>query len=224
MTRQAVVSFCFDDGYASAYTHVAPLFARKRSHCGFAINSRRQNGNGKCTMAELLELQASGFEICNHGATHKNLSSADIDPAAAAAEIRDGYNELIEAGFMVHTYVAANSVVNDAFIPYIKEHHTSAYTIYKGATAGPEALLNIGPNPFKLHRTSLFNVGMAGILATIDTAITASGIACFYDHDPMQAGYARSMPLADLEKVLDYCIAAKVLIATPHQTVLLASR
>jgi hypothetical protein len=214
---QAKISFIFDDGYPSLDTHVAPLFASTRLRCGFAVNSRRLLAAGPGTIARILARQVEGFEICNHGARHINLSRDDVDPNTAAMEIRTGYSELVQMGFNIHTYVAANSVVTDAFIPLLMEDHASAYTVYRGRVVGSDALMPRGQDRYKLHRTSLYNAGIAGAIETIDAAIEKGGYICFYDHDPLQVDYERSMPIADLAQVLKYCQTKGVNVVTPYE-------
>lgn len=211
------VAFIFDDGYASAYSQVAPLFESKGFRCGFAVGSKMRFSS--VTEAQLLELQVRGHEILNHGRTHQNMSAEDSNTYLAYDEIIESLEGLEEAGMFVRSYVAANSVLAESHIvSYLAGSHMSGYTVYSTA-AGDDALQAVPLDPLRMHRTPLHVVGLAGAMQSIDSAIASDGLIVFYDHDPAQTEYPNSMPLAELAEVLDYCIATGVEVMLPTDAV-----
>lgn len=211
------VAFIFDDGYASAYADVAPLFEARGLRCGFAVGSRLRFAS--ITEGQVLDLQERGHEILNHGRTHQNLSAADSNTYLARDEVVESLEELEALGVSVRSYVAANSVLAE---PHIVAHlaptHLAGFTVYRDAS-GAEALQAVPLDPLRMHRTPLQTVGIDGARATIDAAVAADGLVVFYDHDPAQTQYANSMPLAQLAQVLDYCAASGVSVVLPSDAI-----
>ena len=211
------ICFIMDDGYSSAYNQVAPLFESKGLRCGFAVGSKLRFSS--LPASRFIELQARGHEILNHGRTHQNLSAADSNTYLARNEVIDSQEELEELGLEIRSYVAANSTLAEAHVVnHLAPSHESGFTTYSAAS-GTGALQVVPLDPLRMHRTPLHTVGVAGAKATVDAAVAAGGFAVFYDHDPARTEYANSMSLADLEEVLDYCIASGTEILLPSQAI-----
>lgn len=219
--NKAIVSFIFDDAYASAYTQVKPLFEAKGFRAGFAVNAKwpALGAAGGTNSEQLLVMQAAGHEIINHGATHAPLGAGTENTYLAQSEIEEALYDLRRQGFDVQTYVAANSTTADVHIDkYLRNTHSSGYTVYNNLTGVP-ALQVANLDPFKLHRLNLFEAGLVGAKATVDAAIANEGWVCFYDHDPSQVDYPNSMSIADLTNLLDYCIAQDVAVMLPRDAI-----
>ncbi|WAX22805.1 hypothetical protein MAJJADAN_00043 [Pseudomonas phage Amjad_SA] len=212
------VVFIFDDGYASAYSHVAPAFETRGLRAGFAVGSKMRFSGMSET--QLYELQSRGHEILNHGRTHQNIGSPDSNSNLARDEIITSQDELGLLELSVESYVSANSVMAEKHIAdFLAPSHFSGYTVYRGEASGEDALLPSPVDRYRMSRASLFLVGVDGAKQCIDAAIAADGVVVLYDHDPLRAGYANSMTMAELEQVLDYCVSTGISVKLPTQMV-----
>jgi len=63
----------FDDGDATVYTGAFPILAAAGFPGVAYINSDRIGNAGRLTEAQLLELDAAGWDLANHTATHTDL-------------------------------------------------------------------------------------------------------------------------------------------------------
>lgn len=94
---------------------------------------------------ELTELQASGFEVESHGASHAILTG--LDPVAAEAELRTSLDQLRERGFGRNALFAYPSGRHDAAL-----HEMVAQVGYRAAMVLNERLVAMTSPPMEIPR------------------------------------------------------------------------
>jgi peptidoglycan/xylan/chitin deacetylase (PgdA/CDA1 family) len=97
-----IVSLGFDDGYASAYTTVAPLLASHNMHGTFFIISGEAGQSGYMTWPQIQSLAAAGNEIGGHTLTHPQLSL--LSDADVRHEVCGNRADLLGRGFQVSDF------------------------------------------------------------------------------------------------------------------------
>lgn len=219
ISKKAVVSFIFDDGFVSALTSVAPMFEARGITCGFSIPFRLIGASADyMTRAQLIELHSRGFEIGNHTLNNTQLTTSTPDAATGEAEIVGGYKELVAMGLDPKFFVAVSSALDNKFNQYVRLNHEFSFP--RGtAGIGASGIQDTPIDRYNLKRESLFSIGVAGAKTTIDYVKANGGYAQFYDHDPLQVGFPSSLSAAQVAEILDYAIAQGVDIQPPSKAV-----
>lgn len=220
-----VISFIFDDTAASHASNVAPMFDARGVKAGFAVASGRVQDNPEkgMTWAQMRKLQETGHEFIGHSHTHADLRLSGISQAITDREFLSSKVIMEREGLVIRTFVAPYSRVADEYMaPYVRPTYTYAFTAYKPYVE--QSVQKYPLDEHALHRTNLYMVGVAGAMAAIDKAVAEDGLVVFYDHDPMLISNPRSMPYADLRKVLDYAIASGAPVLIPRQAIALQQR
>ncbi len=72
--QAGMVSFAFDDGLASVYTHALPVLKRNRQAATIGVTYAFFAYGGKdfMTIKQIRALQEQGWEVASHGLTHSN--------------------------------------------------------------------------------------------------------------------------------------------------------
>ena len=72
--QAGIVSFSFDDGLASVYTHALPVLKQNRQVATIGITYAYcvYGGREFMTIQQILSLQQQGWEVASHGLTHSN--------------------------------------------------------------------------------------------------------------------------------------------------------
>jgi len=72
--QAGMVSFTFDDGLASVYSHALPVLKQNRQVATIGITYAYCVYGGKefMTIKQILDLQGQGWEVASHGLTHSN--------------------------------------------------------------------------------------------------------------------------------------------------------
>jgi len=99
-TLQGLVSFVFDDGYATDYTVMGPVFASKGVPGVSAIVTDWVGTEGFMTSAQLVSLEDAGWEMGSHSKTHANLSA--LNEAQLITELGDSKTALEGYGLTVN--------------------------------------------------------------------------------------------------------------------------
>lgn len=212
--NRGVISFIFDDAFDSAFSIVAPLFEARGVRCGFAIPFRLLDAAGFSTKTQIKDLFSRGFEIGSHTLNNTSLIDATLDPATGESEIVGGYKELAALGVDPKFFVAVSSALDPSFADFVKINHDLSFP--RGtAASGSLGVQDAALDRYDLKRDNLFSIGVAEAKLTIDHVVANGGYAQFYDHDPLQIGFANSLSTVDLTEVLDYAIANGALILNP---------
>jgi len=215
--NKAIISFSFDDNYPSATGSVRTLFDSKGLKCGLAIPALSVNRASAGSIKNLLDMQRNGYEILSHGLGSITMNSQSQNPLLVESEINGGLFEMHKRGFDIQGFVAPQSNLSSAFTPILAENHVFGFTNGAINVDTSAAFQAQDLDPYRMHRTSLYGLGVAGAKTLIDLAIAQNGYVQFYDHDPDRVYFPSSLSLAQLTEVLEYAIARGALIVTPRE-------
>jgi len=207
------VCFTFDDSYLSQYNLLAVPFETRGVRFSQGVTFSYLGNTGMMSTAQVLDLEARGFEVLNHTATHLDLRDGTASTYAnAISEISGGHTSLVGLGMTPKGFISAYSAVKREFLPIIDSLYDNAYTISHGIGAGianPDIqVMNAPIYALKMNRASLYQHNVAQCKAIIDRAVATNGVVTFYDHDPNGVYYATSASVSDILEVVDYAIAS----------------
>ena len=129
------LTFVDDDSSIETYDRLFPLFESKGiKGVSAVITDSIATGGGEgqywaagesATTANLLEMQAAGWEIASHTHTHRNLDTVYAsDPEDAEYELTHSLSVLTAAGFDVQNFVAPFSAAGQSTVrPLIAKHY-----------------------------------------------------------------------------------------------------
>ena len=136
-----LVTFVFDDGYASVYTYLKPVFdslsaVACESIVSDWVGSTVPDGIQKMTWSELRTLQSNGWEIVAHSRTHADFSTSSV----SRIQFELGDKEI----------AATNGITMKNFVwPYGYYNQTSANEVwkkYRSARGATGNLLDLNGN------------------------------------------------------------------------------
>lgn len=214
-TARAAINLRFDDGYATDYTVVFPELRSRNLPGSLGMVSSFLDGSGKCTTAQVLEMQQAGIEICCHSKTHL---TAPANRAAFIDEVINSQVALRAAQFQADAFIQPGTWASG---PYMFD----AAAKVDSTDAGWNLLNNYAAACAYIQDDSMgFAVGvrtiptirryasvgiaidtmtLAQAKAQLDIAITYGGSKQFYIHSS-NIGQATFMTLADFQAFLDY--------------------
>lgn len=204
---KAGVLFRFDDGPAVQYTDVYPLFRSHNMPATLYIPSTYPGTGGYVTWAQLREMQAGGWCIGNHSATHGDLTL--LSQADQRAELETCDAAMAAEGITTGKYVAyplgnwnADTLAAMALAGMLTGADNYAPSTMHGAVPPLDWYL--------VGSASTDNTTLVSTLTGyIDEAITAGTIVGFHFH---AIGGASDMTLANLTQVVDYVVARRTQI------------
>ena len=97
------VTFMFDDGYKSTRTTAKPILDRYGFVGSSAVVSDLVGTAGYMTPQDLRDLQAAGWDIASHSATHPSMPS--LSTMAAETELQKSKSTLTALGLTIDTFV-----------------------------------------------------------------------------------------------------------------------
>ena len=132
-SKNGLVTFEFDDASISDYTVLKPIFTAKNvPACAAVITSKVGTANF-CTKAQLLDLQALGWEMMSHSINHYADLIA-VSDATSEAEFRDSKEWLVTNGFNVESFAYPYGYFGDREKGYAKKYYRSARAYGYGLT------------------------------------------------------------------------------------------
>jgi len=168
------VVFTYDDGYASVFSTVAPQFtSRGVKGTSFITISLLESAATYMTWAQVLTLQAQGWEIGSHSLNHVSLSAAN-----AEEQLSRSYNILVTSGVAVKTLAYPyGSQTND-----IRAVARKYYTGARATVEDPYVYFPIKRYEVAAHLCE--NLASSNTyVAAISSAATYGTIVVFYAHD-----------------------------------------
>ena len=97
------VTFMFDDGYKSTRTSAKPILDRYGFVGSSAVVSDLVGTAGYMIPQDLRDLQAAGWDIASHSATHPSMPS--LSTMAAETELQKSKSTLTALGLTIDTFV-----------------------------------------------------------------------------------------------------------------------
>jgi len=204
--RAPMVTFTLDDGWAEDYTVIKPVFDTKGIAGTSWVLSSKVDQSGYMTTAQLLALQAAGWEIGSHLVTHEHLMQ--LSDAAQKTTLADSKATLQALGLTISNMAYPYGTYDQAAINNVLLYYRSGRSIDEHPNTWP---LNMGA----LGAISIDNiaVNLNAHKAQVDKAITNNSWLIFYAHSHLKDS-AFTTPLADL---IDYIKGKGVAIKTINQ-------
>ena len=209
-----LISYIFDDGYASHYDVVATMADELDISVGFAITTYVLGREGRVDAGQLLQLQSRGHEIINHSETHKDLRAPGVDQLVAGRDIEQGLAGLEALGLEIGTFVAPHSQTHGDYMSEVRRLHDLAYT-----SAREDVVWHAEDDLFSLPRLSSDGISLTDIQSAIDLAIKSNGFLTLYHHD-VEAGSADE---EKVRSVIEYALESGAIFATPRDMARFAS-
>jgi peptidoglycan/xylan/chitin deacetylase (PgdA/CDA1 family) len=168
-----MVSFVFDDGNDTDYLVGREVFAAHGAVASTAVTTAFIGTPEHLTAAQIVALQASGWEIMAHTVTHPNLTS--LAPRALEAELAAAKTALESLGV----------IVNNIVYPYNKNDaqvRSMASRYYRSGRGGTNAF-NVDPVDPYFIRSFALKHDPARMKSLIDTAHAEGSWLVLYQHE-----------------------------------------
>lgn len=218
--RKGTIAFTFDDGYASFYNIVYPLFAaRNKKATNFPIiNYIGSSYDGKNTMswANLLTLQNAGFEIGSHGETHTSfttLSEVQLRAELDAVDVAFLANGLPSPSTLAYPGGQYNASVETIVADY--------YDMARDSIPGDQSYFPYDAPDIDKYKIGVLNIGSStyddidNLKAAIDIYRYRGTIVVLMVHNIVASAPASGeRTTAYLTELLDYCIEKEMNIKT----------
>lgn len=141
------VTFMFDDGYKSTRTNAKPILDRYGFVGSSAVVSDMV-GTARCmTPQDLRDLQAAGWDIASHSATHPSMPS--LSTMAAETEMQKSKTTLTALGLTIDTFVWPQGDYDQSLIALAQAGLPTA-PLYKSARNTESDLNAYGTFPYAL--------------------------------------------------------------------------
>jgi peptidoglycan/xylan/chitin deacetylase (PgdA/CDA1 family) len=172
----ARVTIMLDDGFTSAYTVAKPVFDAQGEVGAISMPSTFVNTAGCLTTAQLLALEAAGWEIASHSTTGDALTGMSLADARTA--LSTSKTALQALGLTVENFVYPSHLQNADIREITREYYRSA----RGT------LVTLGANPPVLDTYALLTVLATDytdgqLQAYVDAANAAGTWLIVYWHD-----------------------------------------
>lgn len=179
-TSQALVTFTFDDGFATDYSVMYPLFEAQGEVATTFIKTAGTNNEGdKLTSANLLTMQTSGWEIGSHSVNHPNLT--DISADSARWEIETSLDSLVGWGLSspIFAYPFGSNGANAEIRRIVRESYRAGVTDASGILTNESIL-----KQFMIERTGADDhTALGDYQALVDDAETYKRWLIFVLHE-----------------------------------------
>ena len=141
------VTFMFDDGYKSTRTNAKPILDRYAFVGSSAVVSDLVGTAGYMTPHDLRDLQAAGWDIASHSATHPSMPS--LSTMAAETEMQKSKTTLTALGLTIDTFVWPQGDYDQSLIALAQAGLPTA-PLYKSARNTESDLNAYGTFPYAL--------------------------------------------------------------------------
>ena len=141
------VTFMFDDGYKSTRTNAKPILDRYGFVGSSAVVSDLVGTAGYMIPQDLRDLQAAGWDIASHSATHPSMPS--LSTMAAETELHKSKSTLTALGVTIDTFVWPQGDYDQSLIALAQAGLPTA-PLYKSARNTESDLNAYGTFPYAL--------------------------------------------------------------------------
>ena len=122
--RKAIITLSADDGDLSIYQYAYPILAEYDIPQTFFVPADYVNKSGYCSLPQLLELQAAGWEIGSHGVNHTRLTTLTFPDAMD--QLSRSKSLLTQMGLNVETVAYPLGSSNQNIANYAREVYLAA--------------------------------------------------------------------------------------------------
>ena len=196
----AIVSFIFDDNWATDYTVMKPVFDAQGEVACCAVISDQVDAPTHTTQAQLLALQAAGWEMLSHTKSHPDLTGES--EANKIIELAGSKAALEAMGLSIAHVAYPGGTYDDATVRIAKDYYDGGRGII-GQTNRPildtYALTAYGADD---------HTAVAARQGYVDTAETAKAWLIFYLHT------TDADDAAAMNTLIDYIQAKSIPIVT----------
>lgn len=201
MTGRAIITLVFDDNdpsiYNEAYIRMKALNMVGTNAC---ITGTVGN-NGLYTLAQIQEMYAYGWDICNHTTNHVQMTT-ETDPQIVSA-VSGGRTYLLSNGFTrsANILIAPSNETNEAILNVVKPYCTMATTRIDN---GLDTANNIPLDMLRIRRRGVANNAPKVVKTWIDEAVNRGQHLHLNFHKISNNGTALDYPIADFQEVISY--------------------
>lgn len=197
------IVFDFDDGLSSVHTNAFPIM-KKYGIKGTCHVITSYVGTGSCmTVAQLRELQESGWTIDSHGDTHVNLSL--LDEAGQLAELKTSMDWLKARGFDYDTIATPYGGFNTVSLKLFQQLGYRMHRGYSSLGYGSDIFPFI--NPWRVRSDPIANTEESSVAITrVDTNMNANRLMFFTCHGIAPGTAPNDYDPAKLQAVIEHII------------------
>lgn len=200
---RTLVTFTFDDGMATDYTIMKPVFDAQGEVAVSNIVTDRVGGATYMTWAQIKELQTDGWEITSHTHTHANLTT--LTEAQIRVEFETSIALLEAQGLVINNLAYPGNASNVLARRVAKDY-------FRSARGGGTAINPIVLDTYNLRsRINDDHTLGATYQALVDTAETNGTWLIFYAHA------TDANDAATMNTLIDYIQAKNIPIVTINQ-------
>jgi len=206
MLKEGLITFVFDDGNATDYTDMKPIFDKYKvpACCAVVTNEIGEN----LTIEQLREMENDGWEIMSHSKTHPILS--ELPEEEVVVEARDSRIALEALGLSVDNFVYPSHAHNPTVQNVVRQFYRSARGGYQG--------INIEPLNISALSSVIINyeTSLEDCTTLIDKAIKEKRWLIFYLH-ATDIKNAVANPKIFMEVLLSYIKSYDVKVVTTNK-------
>lgn len=205
-THTGMVTFWFDDGPATDYTAIYPLFQAQGEVGALSIVTNIADAGASLTWTQANTMATAGWEITNHTKDHTKLTT--LNEAQIRAELTDSQAAFVANGLNPTLLAYPNNSSNELVRRLAREYFVGA----RGTNGGTI-------NDYALDTFDMASVDMddwAYLQTYKDYVLQAyrqNKWIIFYGHS---SGYSAG-DLTDLNTLIDYAQSLGVAIVTPSE-------
>ncbi len=207
ITKGPIISFNFDDGFASAYEHGLPIFNAAGMRTTEYIITGFLDKPGRVTLANVKTMALMGHEIGAHTRTHPYLTK--VSGAQAIQEICGSRKDLIDRGITPDTFAYPEGDMNADIEAIVREAG------FSGARVTKPGLNSSASDIFALRYLGVDVVqSWPKVKQAIDEAIQKQGWLILVFHRVDEDGNPISVRHEEIQQIVDYVKAKKIPVVT----------
>lgn len=207
ITKGPIISFNFDDGFASAYEHGLPIFNAAGMRITEYIITGFIDKPGRVTLANVKTMSLMGHEIGAHTRSHPYLTK--VSGAQAIQEICGSRKDLIDRGITPYTFAYPEGDMNADVEAIVREAG------FSGARVTKPGLNSSASDIFALRYLGVDVVqSWPKVKQAIDEAIQKQGWLILVFHRVDEDGNPISVRHEEIQQIVDYVRAKKIPVVT----------
>lgn len=199
MAHRTKVAMTFDDAIDDQY-NIAYAYMQPRGMAGgIGINSDSIGTAGKMTLSQLQEVQAAGWTIHNHTASHVDMATAPT----AQSDVQRCHDYMQSNGLSSGrgVFIAPFGSMNDTANSVIASlGYTHCYMTGEKIAKYWDGL----PDPYRIYRSTLDNVTASAAITRLNWALKYGSGLVYFGHDIDTVANSSTMATAELRLLCDH--------------------